>query len=55
MGFAIHRFTRASTDAGTAVDQLTDGSSDTLLALDSFQALCLMLVTAAEAPSVSSP
>jgi hypothetical protein len=55
VGFTTYRSTRASTDAGAAVDQLTDGSSDTLLALDGFQALNLMLVTAATAPSASSP
>jgi len=55
MGFTTHRSTRASTDAGAAVNQLTNGRSDTLLALDGFQALRLMLVTAGEAPSASSP
>ena len=55
MGFTTHRSTRARTDAGAAVDQLTYGSSDTLLALDGFQALRLMLVTAGKVPSASSP
>ena len=36
-------------NAGVAVDQLIKGSADTLLALDSFQALKLMIISAAAA------
>jgi len=41
---------RANANAGIAVDQLIEGSADTLLALDSFQALKLMIISAAAAP-----
>ena len=50
MGFCAHRLTRANANAGVAVDQLIEGSADTLLALDSFQALKLMIISAAAAP-----
>jgi len=41
-------------NAGVAVDQLIKGSADTLLALDSFQALKLMIISAAAAPPDNS-
>ena len=50
MGFCTHWSTRANANAGIAVDQLIEGSADTLLALDSFQALKLMIISAAAAP-----
>jgi len=49
MGFCTHRSTRANANAGVAVDQLIEGSADTLLALDSFQALKLVIISAAAA------
>jgi len=49
MGFCTHWSTRANVNAGIAVDQLIKGSADTLLALDSFQALKLMIISAAAA------
>jgi len=50
MGFCTHRSTRANANAGVAVDQLIEGSANTLLALDSFQALKVMIISAAAAP-----
>jgi hypothetical protein len=51
MGFCTHRSTRANANAGAlAIDQLIKGSADTLLALNSFQALKLMIILAAAAP-----
>jgi hypothetical protein len=50
MGFCTHRLTRANANTGFAVDQLIEGSANTLLALDSFQALKLMIISAAAAP-----
>jgi hypothetical protein len=50
MVFCTHRSTRANANAGVAVDQLIKGSANTLLALDSFQALKLMIIPAAAAP-----
>jgi len=55
MGFCTHRSTRASADAGDALDHMVDGSADVLLALDEFQALRLMIILASNAPSDNSP
>ena len=55
MGFCTHRSTRASADAGNALDHMVNGSADVLLPLDGFQALCLMIISASNAPSDDSP
>jgi hypothetical protein len=54
MGFCTHRSTRANANAGVAVDQLIEGSANTPLALDSFQALKLMIISVAAAPPDNS-
>jgi len=55
MGFCTHRSTRARADAGNALDHMVDGSANFLLALDGFQALRLMIISASNAPSDDSP
>ena len=55
MGFCTHRSTRASVDAGNALDHMVNGSAEVLLALDGCQALRLMIILASNAPSDNSP
>jgi len=54
MGFCTHWLTRANATASVAVDLLIEGSANTLLALDAFQALKLMIISAAAAPQDDS-
>ena len=57
MAFTSHRSTRASASTADAVQALDDNNSDTLLALDGLEALCLLInaTDGTDNPGESSP